>query len=134
MILVIDGRHYPVVSVEDLSLRHTLALQRELVVTNISRAKTWADVKALLAEFEAMAPEDRANHPEALFLTALTVWACRVMAGDEVSLLDVVDVPLSRLKRFKWIEEPSDHAPAADAKGAAPAGKARPRKAGASRA
>ena len=131
MILVIDGRHYPVVSVEDLSLRHTLALQRELVVTNISRAKTWADVKALLAEFEAMAPEDRANHPEALFLTALTVWACRVMAGDEVSLLDAVDVPASRLK---WIKEPADRAPAADAKGTAPAGKARPRKAGASRA
>ena len=128
MILVIDGRHYPVVSVEDLSLRHTLALQRELVLTNISRAKTWADVKALLVEFESLPPAERANHPEALFLTALTVWACRVMAGDEVSLLDAVDVPASKLK---WIKEPADRAPA-DVEGNQ--GKARPRKAGASRA
>lgn len=128
MILVIDGRHYPVVSMEDLSLRHMLALQRELVVTDISSAKTWADVKALLVEFESLPPAERKNHPEALFLTALTVWACRVMAGDEVSLREAFDMPAST--ELGWIKEPADHAPAGKGK----QGKARPRKAGASRA
>lgn len=117
MILVIGDKHYPGVAVDELSLRHTLALQRELAVTNISSAKTWADVRALLAEFQALDKAARENHPEALFLTALTIWAARVTAGEEMGLLDAVDVPAASVR---WIAEPSD-------KKAAAAGKAQPR-------
>ena len=117
MILVIGDKHYPGVTVDELSLRHTLALQRELAVTNISSAKTWADVRALLAEFQALDKAARENHPEALFLTALTIWAARVTAGEEMGLLDAVDIPAASVR---WIAEPSD-------KKAAAAGKAQPR-------
>lgn len=116
MILVIGDKKYPGVAVEELSIRHTLALQRELAVTNISSAKTWADVRALLAEFKALDKAGRENHPEALFLTALTIWAARVTAGEEMGLLDAVDIPAASVK---WIAEPSDKQPA---------GKARPRR------
>ena len=117
MILVIGDKHYPGVAVNELSIRHTLALQRELAVTNISGAKTWADVRALLAEFQGLDKAARENHPEALFLTALTIWAARVTAGEEMGLLDAVDIPAASVR---WIAEPSD-------KKAAAAGKAQPR-------
>ena len=116
MILVIGDKHYPGVAVSELSIRHSLALQRELAVTNISSAKTWADVRALLAEFQALDKAGRENHPEALFLTAVTIWAARVTAGEELGLLDAVDIPAASVK---WIAEPADRAPA---------GKARPRR------
>lgn len=122
MILVIGDKKYPGVAVNELSIRHTLALQRELAVTNISSAKTWADVRALLAEFQALDKAARENHPEALFLTALTIWAARVTAGEELGLLDAVDIPAASVK---WIAEPTDKA--------AP-GKARPRRSGATKA
>jgi len=117
MILVIGDKHYPGVAVSELSIRHSLALQRELAVTNISSAKTWADVRALLTEFQALDKSARENHPEALFLTAVTIWAARVTAGEEMGLLDAVDIPAASVR---WIAEPSD-------KKAAAAGKAQPR-------
>ena len=58
-----------------------------------------------------------ALQPEALFLTAVTIWAARVTAGEEMGLLDAVDIPAASVR---WIAEPSD-------KKAAAAGKAQPR-------
>ena len=118
MILVIGDKHYPRVAVDELSIRHTLALQRELAITNISSAKTWADVRKLLADFSEMEPAERENHPEVLFLTALTIWAARVTAGEDLGLLEAVDIPATSVR---WVAEPSDKA--------ASTGKARPRRA-----
>ena len=106
MILVIDGKTYPAVTIGDLSLRHTLELQRELVTTNISSARTWVDVQALLQEFTALPDDQRATHPEALFLSALMIWATRVSAGEQLSLLEAVDIPASSVQ---WVKEPTDH-------------------------
>lgn len=106
MILIIDGKRYPAVTIGDLSLRHTLELQRELITTNISTAKTWMDVQALLEEFTATPEDKRAEHPEALFLSALTIWATRVTAGEQLSLLEAVDIPPSSVQ---WVKEPTDH-------------------------
>jgi len=116
MILVIGDKRYPGVAIEELSIRHTLALQRELALTNISSAQTWADVRRLVADFGAMKPEDRENHPEILFMTALTIWAARVTAGEELGLLEAVDIPAASVR---WVAEPSDKKPA---------GKAQPRR------
>lgn len=105
MILVIGDRHYPHVNVEDLSLSHVMALQRELTLTNISSCQTWADVRAMLDDYQQHPAKDRANHPEHLFLLSLTVWACRVAAGDQVTLLEAVDVPVSQVR---FMMEPHD--------------------------
>lgn len=113
MILVIGDKKYPGVSIDELSLRHVMALQRELVVTNISEAKTLADVQAMLAEFAALPKDERENHPEAPFLTAVTIWAARVTAGEELGLLEAVDFP-ARTKVL-LVKEPNDKAPAGKA-------------------
>ena len=75
------------------------------------------DVVAFASEFQALDKAERENHPEVLFLTALTIWAARVTAGEELGLLDAVDIPAAAVR---WIAEPSD-------KKAAAAGKAQPR-------
>ena len=125
MILVIGDKHYPKVTIEELSLYHVAALQRELVLSNISEAKTFADVRRMFAEFAEMKPAERENHPELLFLTAVTVWATRVSAGEELSLIEAADVPMTGAAKIRWVAEPGDKV------AAAPAGKARARKAGA---
>lgn len=129
MILVIDGKKYPAATISDLSLRHTLELQRELATENISRAKTWPEVRELVAEFAAL-PDDaaRSNHPESLFLMAVTIWATRVTAGDNVTLLEAVDVPAASVK---WVAEPTDQQEPAGGKAPArvkSAGAAKPKK------
>ena len=110
MILVIGEKKYPAASVSDLSLKRTLELQRELVTTPISSARTWGEVQGLMNEFMGMTPGERAHHPEALFLTALAIWAARVGSGEDLTLLDACDVPLSAVQ---WVAEPADKLPAA---------------------
>jgi len=104
-LIVIGGKHYPLIDMEKLSLKHTLVLQRELAVTGISSARSWQDAKELVREFQTMSKEERESHPETLFLTALTIWAARVSAGEDLTLLDAVDVPLSEIK---FVHEPTD--------------------------
>lgn len=106
MIIEIEGRTYHGVDVSQLSLRNTLTLQRELAATGISSARTWEEVQGLIREFSALPEAERGSHPEGLFLTALTIWAARVSAGEDLSLLDAVDVPLSAVR---FIAEPTDH-------------------------
>lgn len=118
-ILVVNGKHYQLAALEDVSLRHALALQRELAVTNISSARTWADVKALLEDVAALEPAERVRHPESVFVTALTVWASMVAAGEDVGLLEAVDIPMTCIR---FVTEPTDKAQ--------PAGKGKPRGAG----
>lgn len=105
MIVIVGEKRYPHVSVEDLSLAHCMALQRELTLTNISSCRTWADVRALVADYQAMPAADRGDHPEFLFLLSLYVWAARVTAGERIELLDAVDVPISQIR---FIAEPHD--------------------------
>lgn len=116
MILVINGKTYPGTSMSDLSLRRTLELQRELVTTGISSARTWGEIQGLMNEFMGMTPGERAHHPEALFLTALTIWAARVGSGEDLTLLDACDVPLTAVQ---WVAEPADKLPAAVGKASA---------------
>lgn len=116
MILVINGKTYPGTSMSDLSLKRTLELQRELVTTGISSARTWGEIQGLMNEFMGMTPGERAHHPEALFLTALAIWAARVGSGEDLTLLDACDVPLSAVQ---WVAEPADKLPAAVGKASA---------------
>ena len=111
MILVIDGKTYPRATVDDLSLKQILALQRELIANDISSAKSWDDLSALITEFASQSEETRKRNPEAMFLSMFTIWATRVCAGDDVSLLDVMNAPISELKSVKWVKEPEDELP-----------------------
>jgi len=102
----IGEKTYPVASIHDLSLTSTMLLQRELAtVETISSVRTWADVLALTEEMRHLTPEEASDHPESVFLLALTVWACRVTAGERVSLIDAGDVPMDAIE---WIPEPGD--------------------------
>ena len=111
MIIVIGDQHYPLVGLEDVSLKHWLQLQRELTVTGISGARSIDEIKDTIREFAHLSRAEQLRHPEGLFLTAVTVWAARVTAGEDLSLLDAVDVSLSELR---FVAEPADRKPGDD--------------------
>ena len=88
MILIVGDRQYPSVSIDQLSLRHVLALQRELVLTNISSAKTFADVKALVEELSALpaAQREHAGQEVADILMYLTLLCSELGINMEQAL------------------------------------------------
>lgn len=108
MILVIGDRRYPVVHIAKLSLKHALWLQQEIALNpSITSCRTWAEIRELWTEYARLTRAEQMAHVEGTFLTALTIWAARVTSGEDLSLLDAIDVPVSDLR---WVTEPGDRA------------------------
>ncbi len=108
-ILAIGDKHYPLVGLRELqqkmSLRQQMVLQRELAVTNISSCRTMKDILLLLQSIPRMTKGAIADHPEGMFLIGVMVWASRVCAGEDISLLEAVDVPFDELRFIEDGEE-----------------------------
>lgn len=108
MLLQIGGKRYPVRSLEDLSLRLAAQLQHELgsgAFDRITSVRSMDELRDVLGEWGNLPKAEKVRHPEAMFLTCLTIWASRSMAGEDLTLLDAVDVPVSSVE---WLAEPSD--------------------------
>ena len=109
MLLDINGRRYPVKQIEDLELRHIVQFQHEMAtdpdLQRVTSLRTLAEVKEVWGAWGNMDPTERQRAPEGLFLTCFTVWASRVLAGENLTLLEAVSVPA---RAIKWVEEPTD--------------------------
>lgn len=108
----VDGewRTYPLVDLHsftsELSLTQLMAFNRELAVTNISAARSMADVLAITREVAGLSKAKLMDHPEGMFLLAVLVWGARIKAGEKVGLLEAADfAPLTDLR---FVPEPSD--------------------------
>lgn len=100
----IADKVYEASSVDRLSMGHLLRIESETEA--VGCRMTWAEVQALLEELAGIAEAEAENHPAALFVIGLTVWASRLNAGETVTLAEAVDFPLGDLQ---WLPEPGDH-------------------------
>lgn len=109
MLLDIDGTRYPVKQIEDLELRHIAQIQHELStderLQQVTNLRTLAQIKKAWGHWGSLPERQRAEAEDGLFLTCFTVWAARVIAGEDLTLIDAISVPMRSLH---WIEEPSD--------------------------
>ena len=104
MLIEIGGKRYPIKRVEDLELRHIAQLQHELASSELQRVtslRTVAQIQAALKERNGQP----ADGPEDLFLTCFIVWLSRVLAGEDLTLLEAISVPAASLR---FVQEPSD--------------------------
>lgn len=110
MLIEVDGKRYPVKGIEDLTLKHIAKIQHELrsgEYDGITSLRTLDDIQVMFATYGFLSKAEQRDHPESLFLTCFTVWAARAMAGEDVTLMDAIDVPMSSIRT---ILEPSDRA------------------------
>ena len=113
---------YPMVNLHQMTSKLTLnqlvGFSRELAITNISRARSMADVLDIVDEVgDGKTAVEIAEHPEGAFLLAVMVWGARTSAGDKLGLLEACDVTLDDLR---FITEGDDEGRAVPGK--APAG------------
>lgn len=106
MMLLVGGRRYPVVHIERVPIIHVLRLQDELASNpHITSVRSWRQIRQLWDDYGTLSNEEKLAHPESVFLTALMMWAARVCAGEDITLLDAADVPFDSAY---WIREPGD--------------------------
>jgi hypothetical protein len=95
--VIIDGNVYQAATIDTLSIKHALQFDREC--REHGYPLTWRDVERVRAEMSVLATDDeRQEHPDALLLTAVTVWASRIAAGDAVTFDEVISAPLGSMR------------------------------------
>lgn len=107
MKFTINGRSYDAAALDEVSLRDILLLEQQ--TTDFGRRLTWTEVTDMAARLEALkTDEERLDDEASLWLTAVTIWASRRLAGDPVTFDQAVDFPL---KDLVFIKEAHDERP-----------------------
>jgi hypothetical protein len=115
--VVINGKSYQQREIESLSIKRALQFDRECEEHDLPWR--WVDVERAIVEMSALEPKAAQAHPYALVLTALSVWASIIGAGDEVTFDEVLEMPLDSMQ-FVAPRPPQDHKEPADPQQARP--------------
>lgn len=112
MRIKIKDKIYDAASLNQVSLKDVLKFEQE--TEEFGHRLTWSEVQDMTSRVEAMSPEERGQSTEALWLTAVAVWATRRIAGEPVTFDQAIDFPAHELQ---LLPDPQDHK-APKAKGA----------------
>jgi hypothetical protein len=101
----IDGKTYTTAGLDEITLKDVLRFDTQAAALGLGI--TWKDVERINQEFAELTAEEADNHPQAVLMVALTIWASRRVAGDDVSLDEAIDIPLSSIDFGTPPEEPA---------------------------
>lgn len=95
---------YSTATLDEISLKDLLGLQGELDQLGIK--ETWSDIETAGQELGKLPEAQAQQHPMALLLFAVTVWASRRAAGEVIRFTDAIDFPMSQIT---FLSDPGDH-------------------------
>lgn len=99
-------RVYTTAALDELTLKDLVLFNSQ--AEEIGMARKWSDVERISAELSELSTEEADQHPERLLIIAVTVWATRRTAGDQVTFGEAIDFPLSAIE---FLPEPQDRKP-----------------------
>lgn len=102
----IGDRIYTTAALDEISLKDLMLFNSQ--AADMGLDKTWADVERLGQALAEMTADEAGQHPDALFLTGVTIWASRRAAGDEVTFGEAIDI---KLKDLEFLPSTKDHRP-----------------------
>lgn len=100
----LHDRTYDLGTLDRLSLVDILMMEKE--TRDFGNPLKWSDVLRIMAEVEALPTKAEVEaHPDILWMSAITIWASRRLAGDKVTFIEAIDFPMSDMT---WIADPQD--------------------------
>lgn len=90
------GKVYFLKDVDEVPMRLLLELQQQ--TADAGRPLTAGDIEEMSERLGKLDKTARNKDPDALWMSALTVWISMRLAGDEITFSEVIDIPLSQLK------------------------------------
>jgi hypothetical protein len=96
---------YDAASIDMVTLKDILLLEKE--TGELGHPLRWSDVKLMAEEMAALKTDkQREDHPDSIWMLAITIWASRRVAGELLTFGDAVDFSMSDLT---FIDDPQDH-------------------------
>lgn len=103
----IQGKTYDTATVDEISLRDVVLFNSQ--AADVGLGVTWADIERISNEIAELGDTEVA-HPDALVMFAVTIWAARRVAGDDVTLDQALSVPMKDIEIVEARKAPKDHA------------------------
>lgn len=104
MKLAIDGKVYDAADLDQLSLRDILMFEKESA--DMGRPMSWADIGVISTRIDALKTKaEKEADPGIVWMTAVTIWASRRLAGENITFEQAVDFPMRSLT---FLPEPQD--------------------------
>jgi len=101
----IEGKLYDSGSLDDLSLKYLLQLEKE--TADFGRPLNTGVLQQMSDSInELKTDKERAAHPDIMWMTAVSIWAARKLAGEQVTFEQAIDFPMSKLV---VLPDPQDH-------------------------
>jgi hypothetical protein len=97
----IGARVYTTAALDEISLKDLIVFGREAEA--IGLPAKWSDIERIASEAADL--PDGEEHPDALLLVGVTIWASRRAAGDDVTFEQSIDFPL---KDLSFLPSPTD--------------------------
>jgi len=95
---------YDAAELDMLSLVDILKFEKE--TADLGNPMRWSDIERIQVELEALKTDkERMAHADFIWLTAVTIWASRRLAGEKATFEEAISFPMRDLKQ---IEEPQD--------------------------
>jgi len=109
----INGKVYDTSKVDQVSLRDVMLFNTQ--AEQMGLPERWADVERITQEMAELG-DDANAHPDAIVMFGVTVWACRRLAGEDVTLDEATNVPMSQIEVLEAKKAPKDRQPKKGAK------------------
>lgn len=100
----IGDKVYSTAALDEISIRDLVVFNTE--VADLGLHYTWADVERIGNEMAEMPDQEALHHPDAMFITGVTIWASRRAAGDSVTFLEAIDI---KIKDLEFLPSTQDH-------------------------
>lgn len=92
----IADAEYDAATIEDITLRDTLVFERQMA--DLGRPMSWPDMMRMIVRLAAIPdPSTRGEDPDAMWSLAVTIWASKRLAGEDVTVAEATDFRLSDL-------------------------------------
>lgn len=102
----IGEKVYDAAGIDRLTLGNILRLEKE--TAELGRPMKWSELQGLAARVSGLSEDEFGLDDETPWFIALTVWASRLNAGEDITFAEAIDF---RLDEFQPIAEPEDHKP-----------------------
>lgn len=100
-------KEYETASVEDVTLHDTLVFEKQM--RELGRPMAWPELMQMIFELAQISdPVERGKHPDGMWSLAVTIWASRRAAGEDVTVAQAADFRLSDLE---WLPDEPEPGP-----------------------
>lgn len=101
-----NGPIYRLDDIEELSLKDLLVLGVQ--TEELGRRVDMNVIQEMKTRIERLNEDERKADKDAPWLFAISLWAARIKAGEDVTFVEAVDFPMSQLQ---FLAEPADRKP-----------------------